>query len=268
MTAIQNWMRLTKYERAGRARVIDDILRLIRETASEAEATVTVIGSTKNGLCRATSDVDLYLFLPRYAKEMGSRGPSPSRPQILKEARKQLLRIQNALDASTDYEQAELREGQISLLSVTHQTSGLEVQIQASAVRENAISREYVKDYLARYPALGPTYHTVKTMLDIHGLSETFSGGIGSYSLFMLLASFYRLKARHTPRIGAQVEDPLTTGLLGALHFLTKELDFNRDCLSLEPPEIFPKRSLDSTLSLAQKELGVRNMVCSPSRPG
>jgi non-canonical poly(A) RNA polymerase PAPD5/7 len=58
----------------------------------------------------------------------------------------------------------------------------------------------WVSDWLRRMPAIRPLILAVKLLLSQRGMSEVFSGGLGSYSVICCVISFVQVRASHSAR--------------------------------------------------------------------
>jgi non-canonical poly(A) RNA polymerase PAPD5/7 len=85
---------------------------------------------------------------------------------------------------------------------------------------------------MVEFPYLPQLYSVLKAQLDVRGLSDVFRGGIGSYSLFMMIVASLKHKS-HPPNNAS-----------GALmHFLRFWSQFRTEehSVSIEPVEFFAK---------------------------
>lgn len=123
-----------------------------------------------------------------------------------------------------------MRWARYPLISLQDRASGLDIQIVLS--NDTALSRQFMQRYMEEYSYLAQLYSVIKATLDVRGLSDVFRGGIGSYSLFMMIVA--SLKHHPHPRNDAA----------GALvYFLRFWGSFKADVhgLSIEPPEFLAK---------------------------
>ena len=123
-----------------------------------------------------------------------------------------------------------IRWARYPLISLQDRASGLDVQIVLS--NDTSISREFIQRYITEYDYLPQLYSVIKATLDIRGLSDVFRGGVGSYSLFMMIVA--SLKHKPHPRNDAA----------GALTFFLRfwgSFRAEEHGVSIEPVEFFDK---------------------------
>ncbi|KAF3033026.1 hypothetical protein E8E12_001812 [Didymella heteroderae] len=114
------------------------------------------------------------------------------------------------------------------------------------------VARKHVIEqrYLEEYPYLKEIYSVVKATLDIRGLSDVFRGGVGSYSLFMMIVA----SLKHRPSI----RNDATGALLNFLDFWGN-FKSSEHGLSIEPPEYLAKTSpIMSGAAMGNMEKGKR----------
>jgi non-canonical poly(A) RNA polymerase PAPD5/7 len=137
-----------------------------------------------------------------------------------------------------------LRHARYPLISLMHKKSGLDIQIVAS--NDSSNSRQIIKQYMDEHPNLYAVFALIKSMLDIRGLTDVYRGGLGSYSLFMMIMAVLKMG----PYTGTQTL--AGSQLMTVLEFYTK-LDTYKRGLTLHPPYSVAKHKLDSPLSAEQE---------------
>lgn len=190
-----------------------------------------VFGSERTGIAFAASDIDLRL-VPQDVMSDAAVSRLPPSPKERIKRRTALRRLFQRLQPAhrKHYILPALRWARYPLISVQDRASGLTVQVVLS--NDTTINREFIRRYIHDYPHLPQLYSVIKASLDVRGLSDVFRGGIGSYSLFMMIVA--SLKHNPHPRNDAA----------GSLeHFLHFWSDFKAEGrgVSIEPPEFFDK---------------------------
>ncbi|KAF2147443.1 uncharacterized protein K452DRAFT_282448 [Aplosporella prunicola CBS 121167] len=115
---------------------------------------------------------------------------------------------------------------------------------------------------MEEYPALRAIYTVVRQMLEVRGLTDVYFGGLGSYSIFMMVVASFKLHPRPE-------NDSLAQHLIDFLTFYTK-LDTNELWVSIEPPsltkkiEAKPKQSIEEKQKL-KDQLGIGKV--NPNQP-
>ena len=213
--------------------IYQDVLR----TAGIAEHHGALIGSQTTGLARVLSDIDINIgaasgFKPR---KLGEHGPSPGRPQARKVHLRRLDRAKAKLDDRPDeYQFRLITDTRVPILQGKHLPTGIKIDIQSST--DAMASSEYTRNYLNEFPALRALHFIIKHSLHMRGLGMAPEAGLGSYVILnMLVASFKFNDGRY---------DRLETGrpLLDFLEFYGP-FPFDKEGISIEPIERFPKRS-------------------------
>lgn len=193
--------------------------------------TLEVFGSQRTGLAFAASDLDLRL-VPVHVLSDAALAKLPPSPAERSGRMEDLRRLFTVLRRrhQKDYLLSVLRWARYPLISLHDRASGLDVQLVLS--NDTSVSREYMQRYMREYPYLPRLYSILKAALDVRGLSDVFRGGIGSYSLFMMIVA--SLKHKPHPRNDA-------AGAL--LHFLDFWVHLKADLhgVSIDPPEFFNK---------------------------
>lgn len=220
--------------RLGEVESSRDVQETVDLIATEAlpAATVDLIGSYSNGLATANSDMDFRLSLPMYEKDPLQRGPSPGRPKARKATMKHLITLHTAFTASEAFEEATLVRAAIPIIRVTHARTKIVVDIQVSSTE--LPQQLYKETYLAEYPTLRPLYIVLRSALHIRGLGAVFQGGLGSYSILIMIV--YALKTC-PPSIDK-------TDVGGQLLYMLKfygRASLSQKGFSLDPPSVFQK---------------------------
>ena len=113
-----------------------------------------------------------------------------------------------------------------------------------------------MQDYMEQYPYLRQLYYVVKTAFDVHGLSDVFRGGFGSYSLFMMVVA----SIRHNPH-------PRNDAAGGLINFLKFWCDFDtrKHGISIEPIEVFDKASYPIMTDTTKSKIKVSQWIMLPT---
>ena len=191
-----------------------------------------VFGSERVGLATSDSDIDFALWHTDAERGIGERGPSPTRPFANKVMLRRLQKLSSALGSHSAFERPLLIHARYPLVQATHCKSGLDVQI--IGVKDSVASQEYVKAFQSEFPGLRSLYHVIKNYLEREGLTDVYKGGLGSYTVFMMIVAF--LKLRSSGRgLGYQLTE--------FLEFYSS-FDTVRYALTIRPPAIVEKRAI------------------------
>ncbi|XP_069460868.1 terminal nucleotidyltransferase 4B isoform X2 [Ambystoma mexicanum] len=166
--------------RPEEAKMRHEVVKRIEQVVNELwpNAEVKIFGSFKTGLYLPTSDIDLVVFgrwetLPLWTLEEALKKHKVADENSVK-----------VLDKAT-----------VPIIKLTD--SFTEVKVDISFNVENGVrAAELIGDFIKRYPVLPYLVLVLKQFLLQRELNEVFTGGIGSYSLFLMVVSFLQLHSR------------------------------------------------------------------------
>jgi len=161
-----------------RKEVVERVTAIIK--GKWPEATVEVFGSFNTGLYLPTSDIDLVVF---GAHDMTS-SPLFTVEQELKRA-----------DITTPTSLMVLDKTSVPIIKFTDKHTKVKVDISFN-IKSGPLSAEKIKSYLKQYPILDKLALVIKQFVYQRNLSEVYTGGIGSYSLILLVVSFLQRHPR------------------------------------------------------------------------
>nr|XP_041574492.1 terminal nucleotidyltransferase 4B isoform X2 [Taeniopygia guttata] len=163
-------------EETMRMEVVNRIENVIKELWPNAD--VQIFGSFKTGLYLPTSDIDLVVFgkwetLPLWTLEEALRKHNVADENSVK-----------VLDKAT-----------VPIIKLTDSFTEVKVDISFN-VQNGVKAAQLIKDFIKKYPVLPFLVLVLKQFLLQRDLNEVFTGGIGSYSLFLMAVSFLQLHPR------------------------------------------------------------------------
>lgn len=213
-----NWMGPTEEERAARKSCIDRIEALVTQTWPEA--TLLVFGSISTQFYVPSSDIDLVIM---------SEGPEfGQKPPLRKLAR--LLQAANL--AEEDSIQV-VSKARVPIIKYIDRVTSYPIDISFNTV-SGTESAGLVKKYSSRFPALRPLTLVLKQFLEMRGLNEVYTGGIGSYTVTCLVLSFLQTH----PLVQAGLVRPhenLGVMLMDMLELYGKHFNYDQVGISVEP---------------------------------
>ncbi|XP_061601692.1 terminal nucleotidyltransferase 4B [Cololabis saira] len=167
-------------EEKMRLEVVDRIKGVIHDLWPSAE--VQVFGSFSTGLYLPTSDIDLVVFgkwetLPLWTLEEALRKRNIADENSIK-----------VLDKAT-----------VPIIKLTDSFTEVKVDISFN-VKSGVKAARLIKEFKEKYPVLPYLVLVLKQFLLQRDLNEVFTGGIGSYSLFLMAVSFLQLHYREDVR--------------------------------------------------------------------
>ncbi|QDS71778.1 hypothetical protein FKW77_009297 [Venturia effusa] len=229
------YIKPTPAEQAACKAVTEDVQRFAKKYCGGYQT--QSFGSQASGLALSTSDIDVRL----YNKESENAEKAPSYTARM-EMRAQVMHLHGKFSLmNSDYIMVRCRNARYPLISMLHKESGLDVQIVAG--NNTAHSQKLVQQYLAEYPYLYAIYTLMRSMLDIRGLTDVFRGGLGSYSVIMMIVAALKATVKDPAHDSAQVSSgqPLAgKRFLDMLRFYAV-LDTYKTALSLEHPFMVDK---------------------------
>jgi non-canonical poly(A) RNA polymerase PAPD5/7 len=238
------YIKPTPAEEAATKAVTQSIRDTVKKLSSHQDT--EVFGSQASGLVLATSDIDIRLYDP----ENKDQEKAP-RHQSRKEMVAHMLKISKRLNLNNkEYMMVRMRHARYPLISTVHKKSGLDVQIVAGNDTSN--SQQIIKQYMSEYPYLYAHFAFIKSMLDIRGLTDVYRGGLGSYSLFMMIAAALKTKTLSQTE-GKHLGQPLAGKRLREVLQFYAEMDTYKRALMLKPPYSVAKHNIHSDLLAAHE---------------
>lgn len=238
--AYETYMRLSPQEEAASQLVISDVNSVAR-TEPEIKP-LTLLGSRSSGLATPISDFDFTFTLPNVLAGGWILPPSEAdvnQAQSLNhedklKAVKALRKVERHFRSSSKFSNTDsVRHARVPIIRSKHVATGLDVQIQTMAPYQAA--QEYTVAYLSEFPSLRPLYIILRYCLEVRGLTTVFEGGLGSYSILMMIAT----AMKHSS--GKFASDDLAGQLLHVLEFYGKA-DLYKVGFSANPPRVFEKQ--------------------------
>ena len=246
--AYEAYMRLSQREEVASEMVISDVNSVARN--SRAVEPLTLLGSRSTGLATPTSDFDFSYTPPdnllrRRVVPQSEDSSAPtysSKAETKSKAVRMLERIQILFRISNKFRNiALIRYASVPILRMTHIATRLNIQIQTGATYQAAHEKKLA--FLSEFPSLRPLYIVLRSFLEIRNLTTVFEGGLGSYSILMMIVT----ALKHSS--GNFASDDLGSQLLHVLDFYGSA-DLYTVGFSANPPRTFEKRkgpTLDMT---------------------
>lgn len=220
--------------RPGEVEVAGEIQGIVGRITKEAipSARIELMGSHSDGLATPMSDIDFRLSLSTYEKDPLKRGPSLGSPKARKATMKLLRQVRVGFDASEVFDAATVINAGVPIIRATHIRTKLMIDIQVSS--RKTPQQLYRKNCLAEYPTLRALYILLRSAVHIRGLGTVFEGGLGSYSILVMIVYVLKTCPLHIDKtdVGSQ--------LLYFLKFYATA-NLEEEGYSLDPPSTFPK---------------------------
>ncbi|KAI4717568.1 hypothetical protein E4T48_06242 [Aureobasidium sp. EXF-10727] len=267
--AFAEWMDMTPSENAAREKLSDILIDLVKQADPGLQA--EKFGSQSTGLTMPNSDIDIRVVDPtldtspvpsdldRDAKAAFAAERSATRKRTMIS---HLRTVQSKISQHEDFADAELNEAAFfPLITAVHKPTGLKIQVVST--RDVHASQEATKKYLAEFPQLKPTFLVLKTALNLRNLSDPWTGGVGSYTLFMMCVAALKHQAQSK-------EPTLSKPGASFIHVLDfwSRFDTKFFALSVEPFLIFQKKSMFSRAErearITDPSLWARHRIATP----
>ena len=229
-------MRLTPAEDKASKLIISDVKCALEEAFGPEE--IHMLGFRETGFATPSSDFD-FSITPK-----GGTAAKKNSPTSLKiNASDVLRRVQKRIWASPQLKYLRYIPASVPLVQATHCGTGAIINFQTMAPFQ--ASQELIKSWHIEFPSLRSLVITIRTFLGFHNLTTVFEGGVGSYTLVVMVATAlkYAEWARDTDDLGGQ--------LLHCLDFWGSA-DFYKYTYSTTPPFLYEKggsRSLGIEMS-------------------
>lgn len=235
-------MRLTPAEEATSNSVISEVS--LHLNGSFSNVGLTIIGSRSTGTATPLSDFDFSIILPSEGETHASSQHRKNPSQTRKDSIDILYKVMRQFRSSRTIGHSELVRARVPIARAEHLATGLGVEVQTMASYQAA--QQHVAAYLTELPSLRPLYVVLRYCLQIRGLTTVYEGGLGSYSLFMMIVT----ALKHAS--GQFRPDDLAGQLLHILNFYAGA-DLYKYGFSADPPRIFEKRKEKWSMEEAMK---------------
>jgi len=186
------WVAPTEEERLMRA----DVCRRIERVVSNIwpNAVTETIGSTCTDLCVPTSDIDMVIFGVSMTQNGNTDGVQTDTNAFAIECLYKLAK--NLEDVAQRNSIEVLNSAKVPIIKMRDRKSGIEVDISFGVFsgKENS---KVVLEYCKKYPLVKPLTLVIKYYLKQKFLNNSWSGGIGSYTLVIMIISYLQLHAKN-----------------------------------------------------------------------
>ena len=231
------WIKLTDFETTARQRLINALSMQLHQRAINVQFELG--GSMATGLATPLSDIDI-------ACSVTDEEAPLKKGDITRDAIGMLSTLKKATSQIPQMKQQFIvRAARVPVLYMKHMPSNTEFHFAATPVSKR--QHLLITSWLEEFPQLRPLYLLVKTTLNVRGLSDPATGGLGSYALVCMIVAFLRM-ANKTKF------DDLTSCLWEFLDFYA-HFNTRVNCIAVEGGSIFKKRGSHETRSAALQEV-------------
>lgn len=221
------WTEPTPGENRARTAVVQETEELIRSALTPETTGVELFGSEKNNVALPFSDLDFRIY--------DVHDPNMPHHRLFP----RLERICRAMRASDKFILPIVRNSAHPILNCQHRESGIDIQIVAAD--DSRPQQEVVMKYIHQIPYLRDIFYVVRTMLSMRGLVDVYSGGLGSYGTFVMVAAALVRHEDHAKATqGTFKNNSAASQLVAFLHFYGN-LDTHELCVAVHPQQLFKK---------------------------
>uniref|UniRef100_A0A6B2L2F0 Polymerase nucleotidyl transferase domain-containing protein n=1 Tax=Arcella intermedia TaxID=1963864 RepID=A0A6B2L2F0_9EUKA len=156
-------------ESEGRLLALKDVTTTITSLVTYEDARIEVFGSYRTGLYLPASDLDISVLLPSGGAD--------------------LIPIYRKFTRSTAlYNNIRLIPAKVPIIKLEHRKTQIKIDIAISVDGIN--SSDIICKYLKEYPQVKPLALVLKQFLFVRSMNEPATGGLGGYSLILMIVSF------------------------------------------------------------------------------
>ena len=195
-------MRLTPAEeKSGRLVVSDAMSALEGEFAPDE---IKTLGSRSTGLATPLSDFD-FSIMPKEGADGAVTGNRYSGKDFRRTVDDIMSRTEERLRTAPEFKSVRRVYARAHLVRAIHRRTGCQLEFQTLNLFQ--ASQEQTKAWLREIPSLRPLFVTMRLCLEIFDLNEIFKGGIGSYTLIvMVVTALKHANDAHDPNdLGGQL---------------------------------------------------------------
>lgn len=169
------WLQPTPLEHAARQAVVDEVNEFLNSAIGDRQNLAwELFGSSTTGLVSPLSDVDVRVY--DVLDERNTRAMISYMHHLSRE-----------LEGYPSFKNANLRTGTYSILTFTHESTGIDVQIVAA--RDSRPQRDLTAKYLEEIPNLQDLFFVLRAALSMRHMTNVYDGGTGSYGLFVMIVA-------------------------------------------------------------------------------
>jgi len=220
------WVAPTEEERLMRADVCHRIEQIVANIWPNA--ITETIGSTCTDLCVPTSDIDMVIFGVALSQQNSNvDGVQVDANTFAIEC---LYKLAKNLEEIAQRNSIEVIDtAKVPIIKMRDRKSGIEVDISfgVTSGKENS---KVVLEYCKKYPLVKPLTLVIKYYLKQKFLNNSWSGGIGSYTLVIMIISYLQL---HAKQQGETSETTLADHLLGFFGLYGSQFNYVESVISI-----------------------------------
>lgn len=229
-------------------------LRELQDTvkALDPALTTSLVGSRANGLARPFSDIDVNISFPVTSDKNPFSLKSPWNKKTTRKAANLIQKVHEKLQPAKVEHHPRFKPKELVLrtrvpvASGHHVPSGLKYQFQCTDSSQGSLA--YAKLSQAELPTLRPLFLVIQQLLEMRGLTNPSEGGVGSYTLLMMVVVSLRM------RKGPQNDSDIGAQLIHFLEFFAA-IDFYNTGIIVQPPMLIEKRALAHAKSSQKEEV-------------
>ncbi|KAJ6231423.1 poly(a) RNA polymerase [Anaeramoeba flamelloides] len=168
----------TEQNKATRDKIVANVTKVIQ--SKWKESTIAIYGSYASGCYLPFSDIDLSVLVPDTVQ-----------------SNKKLVQKLGSIFRSKKYQKqftevVVIKTAKVPIVKLKDKASGISIDISFN-LQNCRKAVELTKEQIKTYPPLLPLLLLIKFFLKQHSLNEPFYGGVGSYSLMLMIVSHLQM---------------------------------------------------------------------------
>lgn len=195
-------MRLTPTEEESAKLIVSDALSALE--GDFAPDQIEMLGSRSTGLATPLSDFD-FSIIPKLGQGPAVAGGTLSGKDVRCIVDDVLYRTEEALRAAPQFKSVRRIYARVQIVRAIHRHTGCPIEFQT--MTSFYASQAQTKAWLRDIPSLRSLFITMRLFLEILELNKVFQGGIGSYTLIvMIVTASKHANDTHDPKdLGGQL---------------------------------------------------------------
>ncbi|EGG18979.1 PAP/25A-associated domain-containing protein [Cavenderia fasciculata] len=182
-----DWLAPNPLENRLRQKIVHDVESIIRESWPHAE--IHIFGSFSTDLCIPSSDIDIQIS----GINDRPNNTSANKSSFIYDPIREFYNILNRKHHTTYTNMRLIAGAKVPIIKLVHRDTWYNVDIcfdTPNGIENTTI----VKSFLKKYKSMKLLLLLLKFFLFQNKLNETYTGGIGSYALALMVASYVQLR--------------------------------------------------------------------------
>ncbi|CAI4227317.1 unnamed protein product [Auanema sp. JU1783] len=174
---VYNWLKPSTLEKAIRYKVFERVQETIKEKWKDNEVNVSVFGSLRTQLFLPTSDIDVLVECNEWGNDLAG----------VLQATAEALKASGMAETISVY-----GEAFVPIVKMVDKDTRLSIDISFNTV-QGVKAADYIERVKHEFPVVEPLVLILKQFLIQRNLNQTYTGGLSSYGLILMLISFLQI---------------------------------------------------------------------------